>query len=574
MKLMILAAAGLISIALPAQNAHADEGGTLGVKVTGRYVAGHTSGLPGASVIAKNVSTGEEIKLVPYGDPQTSHHFQAKRVPWGHYQVRAQALGFVSTHWPRQFAESSAGLVTFSPETNCNPADSASCAVHALGIELPQPVSLTGTAKTRSGKPVVHATVTARNLQEIDHTLISLTGLDGRYMLSLPPGSFRIDIPNGQQTKQYALAISGPSSLNLLLDDRPQPPTNVKAKGGDEQATVSWDPPLDDGGSPISAYQVTATPGGAGCRTSGTVCNVRGLRNGEAYQFRVAAQNPVGSSDDSPASVWTRVAPAIPGPPSRVRVRGTDSAIDVNWSASASKDVVEYVATARPGGLSCSTEGLTCTISNLRNGKNYTVSVRARNGFSESASSPSSLLVRPIAAPSPPRNVETLPRPASLLVTWNRPLDNGGTPVEQYVATAWPGGKTCRTKERLSCRIRGLAPGTAYSITLRAQHYGGTSLSSPGSSPKQPTVASKGGSRIKGLKVIQTRSWLTARWVPLRGAEGYLVRWQLHEGTHTHWTLVRLPSVSIAVRRDVERVEIRPLVEGTRTVLTTKRIGN
>ena len=41
------------------------------------------------------------------------------------------------------------------------------------------------------------------------------------------------------------------------------PPFNVSAAPGDGSATVSFHAPLDDGGSPVQSYTVTASPGGA-----------------------------------------------------------------------------------------------------------------------------------------------------------------------------------------------------------------------------------------------------------------------------------------------------------------------
>ena len=42
----------------------------------------------------------------------------------------------------------------------------------------------------------------------------------------------------------------------------PDPPTGVAATAGDGQATITWSAPASDGGSPITSYTVTASPGG------------------------------------------------------------------------------------------------------------------------------------------------------------------------------------------------------------------------------------------------------------------------------------------------------------------------
>jgi len=92
----------------------------------------------------------------------------------------------------------------------------------------------------------------------------------------------------------------------------PNAPTNVLATAGDSSATVSWAAP-DDGGSPITEYTVTASPGGQAAGTDGTARSVvvSGLTNGTAYTFTVRATNAVGTSDASaPSSAVTPTAPA------------------------------------------------------------------------------------------------------------------------------------------------------------------------------------------------------------------------------------------------------------------------
>jgi len=82
----------------------------------------------------------------------------------------------------------------------------------------------------------------------------------------------------------------------------PGAPTGVSATAGDAQLTVSWNPPVDDGGSPITGYTATATPGGPTCTTSGTSCAITELSNGTEYTVTVTAANALGTGPPSRAS--------------------------------------------------------------------------------------------------------------------------------------------------------------------------------------------------------------------------------------------------------------------------------
>ena len=85
------------------------------------------------------------------------------------------------------------------------------------------------------------------------------------------------------------------------------------ATATDAQASVPFTQPASNGGSAITSYTATSSPGGfTGTLTqagSGTI-TVTGLTNGTAYTFTVTATNAVGTSVCSAAS--NSVTPALP----------------------------------------------------------------------------------------------------------------------------------------------------------------------------------------------------------------------------------------------------------------------
>ncbi len=86
--------------------------------------------------------------------------------------------------------------------------------------------------------------------------------------------------------------VTGSPPIDLLM---PAPPTNVTATAGNGMATVSFDPPKSDGGSPVTVYTVTSHPGRVRAKSKQGPVTVKGLTNGQAYTFTVTASNSVGT---------------------------------------------------------------------------------------------------------------------------------------------------------------------------------------------------------------------------------------------------------------------------------------
>ena len=92
---------------------------------------------------------------------------------------------------------------------------------------------------------------------------------------------------------ENAIGMSSPTTtLGWIIPARgPSEPTNVVAVAGNEQASISFIAPTEDGGTPIFNYMVVASPGNIMMSGFSSPIIVTGLTNGTAYTFVVTAEN-------------------------------------------------------------------------------------------------------------------------------------------------------------------------------------------------------------------------------------------------------------------------------------------
>jgi hypothetical protein len=95
---------------------------------------------------------------------------------------------------------------------------------------------------------------------------------------------------------------------------RPDPPTGVSAGSATTSSlSVSFSAPANNGGSAITQYTVTSSPGGVTATGSSSPITVSGLTAGTSYTFTVTATNAIGTSNASSAS--SAVSTSSPQPP-------------------------------------------------------------------------------------------------------------------------------------------------------------------------------------------------------------------------------------------------------------------
>ncbi|HST90539.1 MAG TPA: choice-of-anchor Q domain-containing protein, partial [Ktedonobacterales bacterium] len=301
-------------------------------------------------------------------------------------------------------------------------------AINALGSSISAP-SNSVTPRTVPDPPIIGA-ATAGNAQAT--VTFSAPAFDGfspitLYRASSTPGFFTgtcvapcssITVPGLANGTAYTFVIqadnaagsggNSASSNSVTPIGTPGAPTIGLATGGNGQASVTFAAPAFDGGTPITSYTATSSPGGftGACAAPCTSIAVIGLANGTAYTFTVAATNAVGIGAASAAS--NSVTPAtVPGAPTIGTATGGNAQASVTFAAPASNGgsaVTLYTATSSPSGISggCAAPCTSIIVSGLANGTAYTFTVAATNAVGIGAASTASNSVTPATVPGAP----------------------------------------------------------------------------------------------------------------------------------------------------------------------------
>ena len=345
------------------------------------------------------------------------------------------------------------------------------------------------------------------------------------------------NLTNGQNYSVSVVAVGagGRASASSPMSATPigpsSAPRSVMAAPGNQTATISWLPPLTTGGSAITSYQVTASPGGFSCTYAVPLvgpetdtCIVRTLANGTRYTFSVTATNGVGISVAGTSSGVVPV--GLPGVPTAVKAVGGITQATVSWTApaiTAGAPLSSYRVTANPGGGTCSysvpatgTPSNSCIVTGLSGGQSYTFSVVSIGPAGTSASSISSSATLVTGPPSPPGGVSAQASPGAALVSWLAPTNVGGSAITSYTVTSSPGSKTCtytvpKTGVTNSCTVTGLTNGTSYTFTVVATNQiGSHSVASAPSSPVTPYAIPAAPSNVVATSLTWTS--MTVTW--------------------------------------------------------------
>lgn len=269
----------------------------------------------------------------------------------------------------------------------------------------------------------------------------------------------------------------------------PDPPTDVVGTSGNGQISVAFTTPANNGGTAITGYTATSSPGGFTATGSSSPLVISGLTNGTSYTFTVVATNSEGDSAPSVAS-GAVVPSTVPDAPTSVSATGGNAQASVSFTAPASNGgaaITEYTATSSPGGFTATGSSSPLVVSGLTNGTAYTFTVVATNIKGNSVASSASSSITPSTVPSAPTSVSASAGNAQATITFTASSSNGGATITGYTATSSPGGLTA-TGSGSPLTITGLTNGTSYTFTVVATNSNGNSAASTASSAVVPST--------------------------------------------------------------------------------------
>lgn len=189
---------------------------------------------------------------------------------------------------------------------------------------------------------------------------------------------------------QY-LGISDSTSVPIppIPTTVPDPPTNIVAVADNGQATITFTPPSNDGGSTILYYTVLSTPGSIVAYSDASPITILGLSNGTSYTFTMTATNAVGESDPSDISNSVSPTNSSLSAPTITKAIPTNNSIVVSFNTPLSFGTITNYEYSTDGGstftaLSPVDASSPITIPSLSPTTLYNIAIRAVNNVPSS----------------------------------------------------------------------------------------------------------------------------------------------------------------------------------------------
>jgi parallel beta-helix repeat protein len=244
--------------------------------------------------------------------------------------------------------------------------------------------------------------------------------------------------------KIRAVTIMGESSLSNeafgMPYSEPSEPLGLIASSGDSYVNLTWNPPIIDGGFPVTNYtvyrgEIPGIPTYSIEIGNITFFNDTTAINGITYYYNITAKNSVGEGPKS--SEASAIPQTIPGAPLGIIFQEGDAYINLTWNPPSDdggsaiigyniyRDDIPGVHQFVPAGQ------LWFNDTSVTNGVTYAYIITAINGVGEG---PPSLEMNatPKRPPFGPLNLQAAVGDTLVNLTWLPPSNNGGSAVTGY----------------------------------------------------------------------------------------------------------------------------------------------
>jgi fibronectin type 3 domain-containing protein len=250
------------------------------------------------------------------------------------------------------------------------------------------------------------------------------------------------DVGEGERSNQASATPEAPPSP-------PGPPVDLRATPGNGSVQLEWSAPTDNGGSPITNYNIYRGTTADQLPFLVQVPPVHsyldtGLTNGQPYFYRVTAVNAAGQGlPSATVSATPMSGDTAPDPPANLVAVGGDARVSLSWQAPPSNGgspVTNYniYRGTSPGGetwlAQVGGEARSHTDGAVMNGVTYHYYVTAVNAIDESGPS-NKVSATPNPAPTVPeaaRDLTAQRLSGGVRLAWRPPANDGGRPITNY----------------------------------------------------------------------------------------------------------------------------------------------
>ncbi|CAL1288525.1 unnamed protein product [Larinioides sclopetarius] len=366
---------------------------------------------------------------------------------------------------------------------------------------------------------------------------------------------FRLCASNDEGSSPWSQVVS-----YSTLPDKPDRPGKPCLKGRTHSSffKVAWDPPKEDGGCPVTEYNLEMDSG------DGFVSIYRGeeleyqcenLQPGKSYSFRVQCSSLGGTSEfsDTGCAVTLPVAPGKCEPP---KLHGKPKALSVHlkWANpeyDGGSDVLGYeVEVINPDETSrMAYKGVIadCVVAGLLPGRKYKFKVRAHNKIGNGAWSEPFEVTSGAGVPDSPTISQVVPRsPHCIFVAWEEPFHNGAIISEYRLESR------CNEKDfevvhsgpLCSTEVKSLIPATVYHFQVQALNCAGAGPFSECVSCQTPP-SSPGAVSTANIKTIVGASTIALSWKEPNNHGSPILSYNIEIGDAMHTTDGDNPEICI-----------------------------